>query len=310
MNDTPKVNIILAVYNGERYLKKQLDSLLAQTYENISIYIRDDGSTDGSVAFIREYIQNNTSNKDMILLDNGGQNLKCPMSFYEILKKCEMADYYSLCDQDDFWYPNKVERAVTALQQADAERGLLYYSACDYKQEDGSLIRTSPAQKGKTTLEQVLYHTPGSGFTIVFDEMIRQKLILQTTPSTELHDKWLIRGAVCFGTVISDPHPTAAHIRHENAVTAGDSDNASLLHHFVKNELLGEEVHKEKEDLIYFYDTFASQLKPEDKKILSLFTAQHNTPLIWVKKVFYKKRLRRRLPGEIALRLLFFLGRL
>ena len=53
----PKVNILLATYNGEKFLKTQLDSLIEQTYENIDIYIRDDCSTDNTVEFIKNYIE-------------------------------------------------------------------------------------------------------------------------------------------------------------------------------------------------------------------------------------------------------------
>lgn len=310
MTGTPKVNIILSVYNGQNYLKKQLDSLIAQSYDNITIYIRDDGSSDNSLAFIRDYMAKNTSPKKIFLIDNKSQNLKCPTSFYEILRKCDSADYYSLCDQDDYWYPDKIRWAVEALEQVDTDGPLLYYSACDYLTEDGSLIRKSPAQRGETTLEQTLYHTPGSGFTIVFNEQVRQKLILNTAPGTEMHDRWLIRGTVCFGTVISDSRCTAAHIRHDSAVTANDSDNGSLLRFYLKNELFGDIVTQQKEDLIHFYNTFQSELSPEQTKILSLFTDRRTTPKIWFQKLFYKKRLRRRLLGEIALRFLFFLGRL
>ena len=79
MTQNAHVNIILAVYNGEKHLKKQLDSLLAQTYDNITIYLRDDGSSDHSVDFIRSYIRQNTSKKKMVLLENDGKNLKTQM---------------------------------------------------------------------------------------------------------------------------------------------------------------------------------------------------------------------------------------
>ena len=57
----PKVNILLATYNGEKFLKTQLDSLIEQTYENIDIYVRDDCSTDNTVEFIKNYIESNKS---------------------------------------------------------------------------------------------------------------------------------------------------------------------------------------------------------------------------------------------------------
>lgn len=312
MTQNAHVNIILAVYNGEKHLKKQLDSLLAQTYDNITIYIRDDGSSDHSVAFIQQYIQKNTSKKEIILLEQDGQNLKCPGSFYEIIRRCAPADYYSLCDQDDYWYPQKIEWAVNMLERQNCPDStpLLYCSSCDYISEDGDIIRHFPPQPDNLPLEHVIYHAPASGFTILFNEALRQKMVIQTTPSRELHDGWLIRGAVCFGRTVYDPRSTAAHIRHEDAVTAGDSDNRHLLLYFLRNELFGEAVSQQKTDLRYFYDTFRTSLNDDQKKLLSLFVTDSRSPLIWLKKVFFPKRLRSRLPGEIALRLLFFLGRL
>lgn len=309
MNTIPKVNVLMATYNGEKHIIKQLDSIITQTYDNITIYIRDDGSTDNTVAVVRQYIKDNTSNREIVLLDNGNKNLKCPMSFYEIIKNCPTADYYSLCDQDDYWYPNKIQWAVDKLEQEQTGQPLLYFSACDYQTADGTLIRKSPLQSNPTPLEHVIYHTPGSGFTIVFNEAIRQKMVLNATPSREMHDRWLIRGAVCFGKTIYDSRSTAAHIRHEEAVTAEDSDNMHLLVHFIKEELFGSIAPQQKSDVAYFYKTFENELKPEHKKILQTFAAD-NTAVLWFKKLFYPKRLRTRLPGEIALRFLFFLGRL
>lgn len=86
MNDFPHVNILLATYNGSKYLKEQLDSLLAQSYPNITIYIRDDGSTDDTIAILKKYIADSSSSRKIILLDNQGKNLRCPGSFYEILR--------------------------------------------------------------------------------------------------------------------------------------------------------------------------------------------------------------------------------
>lgn len=306
----PKVNIILAVYNGEKHLKKQLDSLLTQSYNNIDIYIRDDGSSDGSIAFITNYIKQNQSSKNIFLIDNNNQNLKCPESFYEIIRHCQPSDYYALCDQDDYWYPDKIQRAVEALSADSAKDMLLYFSACDYLTEDGQFIRKSPIQKKHLQITDVLFHTPGSGFTIVFNEAVRQQLILDIKPGPELHDRWLIRGVVCFGTIIYDSKSSAAHIRHDSAVTAGDSDNKSLLIHFIKNELCGDSTKTERAAVIYFYQTFQNRLTSRQKKQLMPFVSPKKSIISWVQRVFYPKRLRSRIMGEIALRILFALGRI
>lgn len=305
----PKVNIVLATYNGEKYLENQLNSLINQTYDNIDIYIRDDGSSDNTVAIIKKYIEKNTSNKNIVLIDNEGKNLKCPGSFYEIFRKCAPAKYYAMCDQDDIWYPEKIEWAVEKLEKENNNQILVYYSASDYCDESGKIIRKSPVQKLNLELQDVLYYTPGSGFTMLVNEHARKKLILDVNPGTELHDRWLIRGGVCFGKVIYESRATASHIRHESAVTAGDGSNMNLLLHFIKSELMGEEPRKEKKSLIHFANTFGDMLTQNQRNTLEIFV-EKNSIIGWFQKVFYPKRLRRRLGGEIALRIMFLLGRI
>lgn len=304
----PKVNIVLATYNGEKHIEKQLDSILSQTYPNIALWIRDDGSTDRTVAILQAYVRAHPE-AEIHLMEQDGRNLRCPASFYEILRHCDPADYYAFSDQDDIWYAEKIERAVQALQKEEDRQMLLYYSACDYKTEDGTRIRTSAKQKENLKIWNVLYYTPGSGFTIVFNEKTRKELILEVEPGPEYHDRWLIRGVTCFGKVIYDPRSSAAHIRHEEAVTAGDADNKSLFRNFVQAELLGPDAPREKRALQYFAEQFTDRLSRQQQRTLLLFTKK-NTPLVWVKKVCYPHRLRARGFGEVALRLLFLLGRI
>lgn len=307
--NNPKVNVLMATYNGARYIKAQLDSIINQTYDNIEIVIRDDGSTDDTVSIIREYIRENKSAKKITLLDNDGKNLGCPYSFYEIFKRCEPAKYYSMCDQDDIWLPQKIAWAVERLEQESQEELLVYYTACEYCDAKGKRIRLSQRQKEQLTLSDVLFYTPGSGFTMLINEKAREQLILQVEQGPELHDRWLIRGGVCFGKVLYDKRISAKHIRHESAVTAGDAGNANLFLYFLQSELRGDEAKKEKEALVFFAQTFAKQLKEEEKRTLEIFTGKPSFTG-WFQKVFYPKRLRARWGGELALRFLFLIGRI
>ena len=303
----PKVNIILATYNGERYIKEQLDSICNQTYSNIDIYIRDDGSSDNTLSVIKDYQKRCT--KKIYILDNDGINLKCPGSFYEIIKQCKPADYYALCDQDDIWYKEKIRWAVERLEKEEKRIPLVYYTACDYSTVDGKIIRKSPVQREDLKLYNVLYYTPGSGFTMVFNERAREDFILNVEPGPELHDRWLARCAVCFGKLIYDRRCSASHIRHEEAVTSGDAGNISLISNFIKRELCGADTKYEKKALGYFRNTFDEKLTDDQIKTLELFCEKNNI-IRWFRKVFYGKRLRARLSGEIALRILFFIGKI
>lgn len=190
MHHSSTVNIILATYNGSKHIRKQLDSLLEQTYPNITIYIRDDGSTDDTVRIVEEYIAANTTSKKIVLLGQEGGNLGCPGSFYRILEECGAADYYAFCDQDDIWYPDKIKWAVARLdKEAKKETPCVYFSAYEYYTEDGKFLRHSPPQKKRIGLTDVLYYTPASGFVLVFNEAARQELILRVNPGKELHDR-------------------------------------------------------------------------------------------------------------------------
>lgn len=303
----PKVNIILATYNGEQFIEQQLDSIMNQTYDNIDIYVRDDGSKDNTVSVINKYKEK--SSRKIYLLENGGMNLRCPGSFYEILNRCEKAEYYALCDQDDIWYPQKIQWAVEKMEREQKDIPLLYYTACDYSTERGEVIRKSPKQKKNMQLKDVLFYTPGSGFTMVLNEKARQDFVVNAKPGPELHDRWLARCAVCFGKLLYDERSSASHIRHEAAVTSGDAGNDSLIANFIKAELCGDDAEKEKEALRYFYEFFKDKLTEDEKKLLKIF-CDKNSFAGWWKKVFYPGRLRTRFPGELALRLLFMIGKI
>lgn len=307
-DNNPKINILLATYNGAKYIENQLKSIYKQTYNNFEVYVRDDGSTDNTLEIINEYVQNNNI-KNLTVIENEGKNLKCPGSFYEIAKRCKVADYYAFCDQDDVWYPEKLQRAIDQLVKYDNKKMVLYYAGCDYVDSSGKFIRKSPNQPQHLKINHVLYHTPGSGFTIVFNEKVKRELIENINPGNELHDRWLIRGVACFGNVIYDNKTVAAHIRYEEAVTAGDAGNFNLLANFIKNELFGDNAKREKENLLYFYNVFSKQLSEDDSKTLKLF-AEKNTIIKQIKKIFYRKRLRTRLLGEIVLRLMFVMGKI
>ncbi len=310
MNSLPLVAILLATYNGSKYVKSQLDSLLSQTYPHIAIYIWDDGSSDNTVSIVKDYIAQNNTPRQIILLENNGTNLGCPGSFYEISRKCAPADYYAFCDQDDIWYPDKIKWAVETLEmQSEKQKPCVYFSAYEYYTDTGTFLHRSPVQKARIELTDVLYYTPASGFVIVFNEAARQQLILNVDPGKELHDRWILRGAACFGSVLYDTRTSAAHIRHAHAVTAEDSTDSSLIRSFFKNEIAGTAMTDSKKYLSHFETTFADRLSKSQKRTLALFTAP-NSLFRQIRKLCYPKRLRARLAGEIAIRILFFIGKI
>ena len=107
MNIRSQVDILLATYNGERFLDEQMHSLLSQSYTEWHLIIRDDGSTDNTLAIIQRY-KKQYPNKITILEDNLA-NLGACRNFGRILEQSD-ADYAMFCDQDDVWLPKKIPR--------------------------------------------------------------------------------------------------------------------------------------------------------------------------------------------------------
>jgi len=109
------VTILLAVYNGEKYLKAQIESILSQSFKDFKIIIRDDGSTDKSVDIINYYCN---EYPDKISCMGGDPTGSAKLNFAELLDSCE-ADYIMFCDQDDVWLPTKIEKTLAAMQLAE-----------------------------------------------------------------------------------------------------------------------------------------------------------------------------------------------
>ncbi len=128
-----KVDILLTTYNTKiEYLRKQIDSILNQTYTNFTLIISDDCSPNNEVrTVLKEYEQKDSR----IKLFFQPQNLGCTKSF-EFLLNQSTANYISFSDHDDIWYPNKVEESLKAIKEKNVD--MVY---CDANQIDGKGIK-------------------------------------------------------------------------------------------------------------------------------------------------------------------------
>lgn len=108
-----KVEILMATYNGEKYLEKQIKSILSQTYKNWTLLIRDDGSTDKTLEIIKKFTMEDYRIK--LIIDNKG-NLGYKKNFEELMTKSR-EKFIFLCDQDDIWLENKIEKCMKYLSK-------------------------------------------------------------------------------------------------------------------------------------------------------------------------------------------------
>ena len=124
---TPKVVVLMSTYNGEKYMRHQIDTILNQDYENLELFVRDDGSKDSTLNILEEYASSH-ANVSYVK----GENLGSNQSFLEMVKIAPDADYYSLADQDDDWMPDKISHAVEKIESGD------YLVYCSNKQQESA----------------------------------------------------------------------------------------------------------------------------------------------------------------------------
>lgn len=210
----PKVNILLSTYNGERFIIEQLDSLFNQTYKNIVIYIRDDGSTDRTVEIIRSY---SDQNKQLKLTT--GTNLGVIPSFLQLLSSSgSIDDLYAFCDQDDVWRPEKISRAVAQIMGRPEPGKVLYCTRLEYVDENLKHLGHSPIPR-RIGFSNAIVENIATGCTVVFGATIR-KLLLNGSPDAMLmHDWWAYLVASAFGDIIYDEFPSIQYRQHGNTVT-------------------------------------------------------------------------------------------
>lgn len=204
------VTVLMSTYNGELFLKEQLDSIFAQTVD-LNVIVRDDGSSDDTQSILELY------SKKYPLKWYSGKNLRSARSFWELILNSPDSEYYALSDQDDFWMPEKLKAAIDMLSRFD-DVPALYFSQTQLTDADLHLIKT-PVISPKCTLGEAMISHNATGCTFVFNhELI--KILRKYTPSYfSMHDNWIYR--VCLavgGNVLFDPVPHILYRQHKNNV--------------------------------------------------------------------------------------------
>lgn len=205
----PLFNVLLSSYNGGKFLKPQIDSVLNQQNVLIILTIRDDGSSD---TLTREVLRSYEADPRVKI--DWGSNIGVARSFFQLLKNSEQADFYAFCDQDDVWFEDKLARAAAKL--AEHPPGpLLYCSRKIYTDTELNPIGTSSLCPKTVTVANAVVENIATGCTSVFNPQLRD-LALKTTSLNDIymHDWWLCLLGSAFGSIIFDEKPSIYYRQH------------------------------------------------------------------------------------------------
>lgn len=212
-----KIDILLATYNGEKYLKEQLDSILNQTYSNFRLLISDDCSTDDTKKILEKYKKND----NRIELFFQKENLGVIKNFEFLLKKVENK-YYMFSDQDDIWKERKIEKSVKKIEEDDAD---LVYSDLEVVDENLNVKYKSYWKlkgfykkiKKYNNFESLYLNNFITGCTIISKkELINKFLPLPKTSKYILHDYWISLIISQYGKLSYIEEPLIKYRQHNN----------------------------------------------------------------------------------------------
>lgn len=299
-----KIIVLLSAYNGELYVAEQIESILQQTWKNVEIYVRDDGSSDGTGAILKQYEAEGKIRLEM------GKNVGFIKSFFWLVEHCGEADYYAYADQDDVWFPDKLAMAMELLEKKDAARPLLYFSNYDYYDGQLNFVSHQKDTKKHPTFANALVDCMPLGFNSVFNRTACE-LMKQHIPQASCgHDWWTYLVCQGLGEVIYDRRPTVKYRRHEGNASPGGM--AFFKHQIWRiRKFFGQgyfaNVHKMLQEYEKYYK---GQLSRQDQKLLRLFTQDGFHPVMALKKVFYPHKFRQTVVDELMVRVVFLIGKL
>ena len=229
----PQIIILLSTWNGEKYLRQQLDSLLSQTViDRMQILVRDDGSSDETVAILKEY------EKTGKLTFYQGKNLGSTQSFFQLLIDAPKADYYAFCDQDDYWLKEKVGKAVQGIEKI--QEPALYCSRKIIVDQDLHELPRSDVDPSMSVLDNFIRNNKASGCTMVINHKLREIFLRYRPQMVPFHDSWIYKLALFFGKVVYSRESYIKYRQHGNNVTGAEAHGIQL---FFKIDGHREEVH-------------------------------------------------------------------
>lgn len=212
-----KIDILLATYNGKKYIKEQLESILNQTYTNFNLLISDDKSTDNTVEILKEYERKDNRVKIFIQEKNVGY-----IKNFEFLLKQVESDYYMLSDQDDVWLPEKVYKSYNKLvnenldlifcdlEVVDKELNTIYNSMFKFLKIDKRL-------KKYNDYRLIYLDNCATGCTIISRKKFLDLILpLPSTTKFLVHDYWIALVISMHGKFSYIDEPLIKYRQHGN----------------------------------------------------------------------------------------------
>ena len=205
----------MGTYNAQKFLERQMDSIAAQSWQEWSVWVSDDGSGDESLSIIAAFRQRWGANRLTLL---AGPQKGFAENFMSLVCNPGIrADYYAYADQDDIWEADKLTRALERLRKNGEELPAMYCSRTRLIDEFDRELGLSPLFTKQPSFANALTQNLGGGNTMIFNHAARELLLEAGRVTIISHDWWtylVVTG--CGGCVIYDDYPSVRYRQHSN----------------------------------------------------------------------------------------------
>lgn len=279
----PKICVMMSTYNGEKYLREQINSILNQKDVDVDLYVRDDKSTDSTNKILEDF-------KDKITIIPSNYNYGPAKSFMEILYFVGEYEYYAFADQDDIWLENKLQKGIFAIENQKLKEPLLYFSNRTFYQNN---VETGMRYKSKPnyTLTGEIVGNCVAGCTVVFNKHLRDILIKEENRPSEktlksrMHDSWVVALAAYYGKIIYDDKSYILYrIHNNNVVGKGTKNPIKLLNKYYK-KLSDKEMRNGRSSMAKDLYRTKANYQPYQKDVVKAFASCDKKELLTNKNI-------------------------
>lgn len=222
LTHSPLVAILMCTYNGELYIKEQLDSIQNQDYQDWILYVSDDGSSDQTLKILNNYQKLWGKNK-LHILEGPGQGFQKNFMSLITSKKIN-ADFYMLSDQDDVWLQKKITTAVKYLRSKKKAKPQLYCGRTTYVNKRLKFITHSELFLEPPSFNNAIVQSIAGGNTMAYNNALKKIAMLCPEAVIISHDWWLYILCELFnGQTYFDVDSYILYRQHENSLIGGNT---------------------------------------------------------------------------------------
>lgn len=275
------VAICMATYNGSKYLKEQIESIIGQSYKEWILFVRDDGSRDDTVSILKRYCSYYP--EKIIMIEDksikGGSSKKNFAAILDFVSKNYDFNYFMFSDQDDVWLPEKIQICLERIRQCEQNGNEPILIHSDLKVVDErlnilgeSFISYRALDVEKKDLNHLLVQNNVTGCTMFWNKALNSKILL-TDDNIAMHDWWIALVAATFGQIVFESQPTILYRQHSDNVVGATKVNSIgfILNRLMGNNHVKKTLRMSFEQAEDFEKKYHNELSDEKKKILNDF---------------------------------------